>query len=68
MQVRRQGRPRRTGGFVKARLLRDARAVDWHLSMLPGRIEDIRISARVERVEGLAGGLEAAFLAGLQGD
>ena len=59
---------RRTDGFVKARLLRDAKAVVWRLSMLPGRIEDIRISARVDRVEGLAGGVEAAFVAGLQGE
>ena len=62
------GGARRTGGFVKARLWRDASSLDWHLSMLPGRIEDIRVSARVERVEGLAGGMEAAFLAGLRGE
>ena len=60
-------RARRQRGFVTARLLRDARAVDWSLSILPSRIEDIRISARVDSVERLPGDLEAAFGAPLQG-
>jgi hypothetical protein len=40
---------RRRGGFVKARLRLDAKGLDWRLSMLPGRIEEIRISVRVDR-------------------
>ena len=58
---------RRQRGFVTARLLRDAKAVDWSLSILPAGIEDIRISARVDSVERLPGDLEAAFGAPLQG-
>ena len=60
-------RARRQRGFVTARLLRDAKAVDWSLSILPAGIEDIRISARVDSVERLPGDLEAAFGAPLQG-
>ena len=60
-------RARRQHGFVTARLLRDAKAVDWSLSILPAGIEDIWISARVDSVERLPGDLEAAFGAPLQG-
>ena len=57
----------RERGFVTARFFRDARAVDWSLSILPAGIEDIWISARADSVERLPGDLEAAFGAPLQG-
>ena len=60
-----RARPKR--GFVAARLFRDARAVDWSLSILPAGIKDIWISARVDSIERLPGYLEAAFGAPLQG-
>ena len=44
-----------------ARLRRDARTVDWTLRLWAGRIEEVRIGARVERIRGLPGCLEGAF-------
>ena len=52
---------RRVGGYVRTRLVREADAAEWRLCMLPLRIRELTISARVERVDDLAGDLEAAF-------
>ena len=37
------------------------RHVDWRLSIHPTRIEELSISARVDRIERLPGHLESAF-------
>ena len=52
---------RRADGFVRTRLVREKGAAEWRLCMLPVRIKDLTISARVERVDDLACDLEAAF-------
>lgn len=58
---------RRTGGYVKTRLVRESGAAEWRLCMLPLRIRNLTINARVERVEDIAADLEAAFGVPLQG-
>lgn len=52
---------RRAGGCVRTHLVREKGAAEWRLCMLPVRIKDLTISARVERVDDLVGDLEAAF-------
>ena len=52
---------RRAGGYVRTRLVREADAAEWRLCMLPLRIRELTINARVEQVDDLAGDLEAAF-------
>ena len=47
--------------WVRARLRRGDRHVDWRLSIHPTRIEELSISARVDRIECLPGPLESAF-------
>ena len=47
--------------WVRARLRRGDRHVDWRLSILPTRIDELSISARVDRIERLPGPLESAF-------
>ena len=51
----------RTGGYVRTRLVRQAGAAEWRLCMLPLRIRNLTINARVEHVEDIAADLEAAF-------
>ena len=41
--------------------MRRAGAAEWHLCMLPVRFTNLTISARVERLEDVASGLEAAL-------
>ena len=47
--------------WVRARLRRGDRHVDWRLSIHPSHIEELSISARVDRMECLPGPLESAF-------
>ena len=53
--------------WVRARLRREARRVDWRLAIFPASIREVSISARVDDVEGLADSLEAAFGVPLRG-
>ena len=52
---------RRTGGCVRTRLVREPGAAEWRLCMLPLRIRNLTINARVEHLEDVAADLEAAF-------
>ena len=54
--------------WVQARLWRDARHVDWRLSIHPTRIKELSISARVDPIQCLPAHLESAFGDPLQGD
>ena len=54
--------------WVRARLWRDARHVDWRLSFHPTRLKELSISARVDCIRCLPGSLEAAFGYPLRGD
>ena len=54
--------------WVRARLWRDDRHVDWRLSLHPTRIRELSISARVDYIRSLPGSLESAFGDPLQGD
>ena len=54
--------------WVRARLRRDDRHVDWRLSLHPTRIEELSISARVDHIKCLPAYLEPAFGDPLQGD
>ena len=47
--------------WVRTRLRRDVRSVDWRLSILPEHIKGLSISAKVEHVESLSGSVEAVF-------
>ena len=53
--------------WVRARLRREARRVDWRLSILPSPIKDLSISAQVAAVDRLPDSLEAAFGVPLRG-
>lgn len=54
--------------WVRARLRRDARHVDWRLFFHSTRIKELSISARVEHIKCLPASLERAFGDLLQGD
>ena len=47
--------------WVRARLRRDDRHVDWRLSIHPTCIKELSISARVDSIQGLSRSLESAF-------
>ena len=57
----------RAGGYVTTRLVREAGAAEWRLCVLPLRIRNLTINARVEQVEDVTADLEAAFGVPLQG-
>lgn len=54
--------------WVRARLWRDARHVDWRLSFHATRFKELSISARVDYIKNLPGSLESAFGDPLRGD
>lgn len=53
--------------WIRTWLRRDARRVNWRLSIHSSPIKDLSISARVDDIERLSDSLEAAFGAPLQG-
>ena len=53
--------------WVRARLRREARRVDWRLAIHPSPIKDLSISAQVAAIDRLPDSLEAAFGVPLRG-